>query len=239
MAKIAQKIKELRTLLGLNQAELGKKLGGVPQATISKWERDKQNPDAEHTARLASLAGQDVHEWLGIRPIGGGDATPKGKRIPIVGAVAAGEWREAVAYADEDQEWVEAQLPSSYRNLDIQAFDVTGPSMNRVYPDGTLVYVASTQSYRAPESGDRVLVVRHNQVGQVEVTLKEYVVDDNGKRWLWPRSYDPMHQAPIDPTEKSDGDVVISGIVVAALVLEKGRVLPAASGRKRVSRRAA
>lgn len=232
MSKMSQKIKNLRTLLGLDQTEFGKKLGGVPQATVSKWERDKQQPDAENTVRLARLADVEPHDWLGIPGLGG--VAPKGQRVPIVGAVAAGEWREAVAYPEDDQDWVEAALPSSYRNLEIQAFDVNGPSMNRVYPDGTLVYVASTQSYRAPESGDRVLVVRHNKVGLVEVTLKEFVVDDAGKRWLWPRSYDPMYQAPLDYADKSDGDVVVSGIVVAALVLEKGRALPSA---KKASRK--
>lgn len=225
MSKMSRKIKELRTVLGVDQTEFGKRLGGVPQATVSKWERDKQAPDAEHTVRLARLAGIQPHAWMGIPGIGASEPEG-GKRVPVVGAVEAGEWREAVAYPEDDQEWVEAQLPSSYRNLEIQAFDVRGQSMNRVYPDGTIVYIASTQSFRAPESGDRVLVVRHNKVGLVEVTLKEYVVDDAGKRWLWPRSYDPMFQAPLDYTDKSDGDVVVSGVVVAALVLEKGRMLP-------------
>jgi transcriptional regulator with XRE-family HTH domain len=228
MTSIAKKIRDLRTLLALDQTEFGKKLdpkNPVPQATISKWERDKQQPDAENTVRLARLAGVPPHQWLGIPGIGEVEVE-RGKRVPIIGAVAAGEWREAVAYPDDEQEWVEAQLPASYRNLDIQAFDVSGPSMNRVYPDGTLAFIASTQSFRGPENGDRVLVIRHNRTGLVEATLKEYVIDDAGKKWLWPRSYDPMHQAPIDPSDKAEGDVVVSGVVVAALVLEKGRMLP-------------
>ncbi len=233
MSKMSRKIKDLRTVLGLDQTEFGKKMADtkaglppVPQPTVSKWELDKQLPDTDHMRRLAKLAGVPMHEWLDVPPVGQSHPV-RGKRIPIVGAVAAGAWREAVAYPEEDQEYVEAQLPSSYRNLEIQAFDVEGTSMNKVYPDGTLVYVASTASYRAPESGDRVLVVRTNRDGLVEVSLKEYEIDETGKRWLWPRSYDPMHQAPLDYLSRSEGDVTISGIVVAALVIEKGRMLPA------------
>lgn len=98
--------------------------------------------------------------------------------------------------------------------------------MNRVFPEGTTVYAALTMSYREPEHEDRVIVIRKDKHGLVKATLKELVIKDDGKRWLWPRSYDPEHQAPIQYV-RGDGDdsVTISGIVVASLVLESSRKL--------------
>lgn len=222
MAKIAKKIKDLRLLLNLGQAELGKALGGIPQSTISKWENGKQEPDAENTLKLAALAGVEPHQWMGIPAIG--EVVPQARRIPVVGAVQAGAWREAVAYPEDDQRWVEAPLPDEFGKYDIQAFDLVGPSMNMVYPDGTTIYVASTMTYGEPVSGDRVLVIRKDKSGLVEATLKEFVVGEDGRVWLWPRSTDPEFQAPLPYVEGSDGDdIVVSGIVVAALVLERSR----------------
>jgi len=229
---MAQKIRDLRTLLDMNQAEFGKKLGGVPQATVSKWERGKQKPDSGHAVRLARLAGIEPHDWLGI--VGLGETEITGRRIPVVGALQAGQWRDAVAYPEDDQRWIEAPLPPEFQRYDIQAFDLVGPSMNRVYPDGTIVYIASTQSYRAPENTDRVLVIRRNNLGLVEATLKEYVVGEDGKKWLWPRSHHPEHQAPLEYVKGSDGDeITVTGIVVAALVLERSRQMPKKRREKR------
>lgn len=75
---------------------------------------------------------------------------------------------------------------------------------------------------RKPKSGDRVVVQRVSTDGLYEVTLKEYVVDENGKTWLWPRSTDPDHQAPIRYVSKGRGTegVHILGVVVASFVVE-------------------
>ena len=212
--KIARKIKELRTLLDLNQAELGKKLG-VPQATVSKWENEKQEPDSENTVKLAALAGVQADEWLGIAGLGKATLSPR--RIPLVGELQAGSWREAVVF--DDGEYVESPLPPSFGKLGVQAFRVVGTSMDRLYPDGTIVYVAPVSKYRAPETGDRVLVIRANTKGLFEATLKEYTVGADGKKWLWPRSSDPEHQAPL-PYGGDGEDVDVTGIVVAHFMVE-------------------
>lgn len=228
MVKIAKKIKDLRTRLGLTQEEFGKKLD-TPQATVSKWETGKQEPGSENNLRLAHLAQVEVHDWLDMPALG--TSSVRSRRVPIVGTLQAGDWREAVEYPPDEQRQIEAPIPSSiegYRtsNLELQAFEVEGPSMNRVFPEGTIVYAASVMSFREPRSGDRVIVFRRNKVGLTEATLKEYVTEDDGRQWLYPRSYDPEHQAPLQYKRGSDGDEIrISGIVVAALVLEASRRL--------------
>jgi transcriptional regulator with XRE-family HTH domain len=226
MTKIAKKIKDLRQLLKLTQSELGVKVG-VPQATVSKWENGKQEPDSENNVKLASFAGVEIHEWLDMPQLG--QSTVRTRRVPLVGVLQAGAFREAVEYPVDDQRQIEAPIPAVIegvptRNLELQAFEVAGPSMNRYYPDGTVVYAASVMSFRAPEHEDRVIVVRRNKSGLVEVTLKEYVVAEDGRKWLYPRSYDPEFQAPLQYRDGSDGDEIhVTGIVVAALVVESSR----------------
>jgi hypothetical protein len=146
--------------------------------------------------------------------------------VPLVGVLQAGNWREAVEIPEDDQRMIEAPIPSVIdgvptSRLELQAFEVAGTSMNLVYPEGTTVYAASTMSYREPEHGDRVIVIRKDKHGLVEATLKELVIEDDGKKWLWPRSHDPEHQAPL-PYNNGE-EVVVSGIVVASLVIEASR----------------
>lgn len=232
MTKIAKKIKDLRASLNLTQLELGEKVG-VPQATVSKWENEKQEPDKENNLKLAHLATVDIHDWMDMPELG--RSTVRSMRAPLVGVLQAGNWREAVAYPESEWRSVDAPLPSSFdgiptRSMEVQAFEVEGPSMNLVYPQGTLVYAASVMSYRQPMDGDRVIVVRTSKLGLVEVTLKEYVVGEDGRKWLMPKSTDPEHQTPLPFVEGSDGDEVrIAGIVLGAVVLERNRRLPPVS----------
>ena len=220
MANMARKIKDLRLLLGINQRELAEKIGLKSQGSVSKWERGKEIPDSTHTVRLAKLAGVGVHEWLDMPDIG--ETVMPRRRLRLVGSVQAGAWKEAIE--DSEQRWVDTPLPAEFDNVDVQAFEVTGSSMNKIYPEGTVVYVASVHSYRAPEDEDRVLIIRRNEAGLYEATLKEYIVGEDGQKWLWPRSYDPQHQAPLEYIKGSDGeDITIKGIVVASLIVEAKR----------------
>jgi len=228
MTKIAKKIKDLRTLLQLRQWELAEKLGdGVQQSTVSQWERGKQEPNSENTLKLAALAGVEPHEWMGLPQLG--ESMVRHRRVPVVGVLQAGDWREAVEYPEDDQRLIEAPIPDFIdghrtNQLEIQAFEVAGPSMNRVYPEGTIVYAASTMSYREPENEDRVVVFRTDRNGLVEATIKEYIVESDGRKWLFPRSYDPEHQAPLPYADVAKGEeVVVSGIVIAAMVIESSR----------------
>lgn len=228
MSKIAKKIKDLRIQMNLKQRELGEKLGGVLQSTVSQWERGKQEPDAENSLKLAAIAGVEPHEWMDMPKLG--ESTIRQRRVPLVGVLQAGDWREAVEYPESDQRLIEAPIPAMIEDryptnrLELQAFEVAGSSMNKVYPEGTTVYAASTMSFREPENLDRVIVVRKDKHGLYEATLKELVIEDDGRKWLYPRSHDPEHQAPIQYVRGGgDDEVTISGIVIASLVLEASR----------------
>jgi transcriptional regulator with XRE-family HTH domain len=210
----ARQIQLLRKQAGMTQADLAKKVG-VHQATVSKWEQGDDIPGGDTLSILASLFKVHPNEITGI----GVDAkSPVGRRVQIIGEIAAGEWAETHEI-DEPFFTTVPGLPSRFDRVQLQGFRVKGDSMNMVYPDGSIVYVAPIGAVSSwPKSG-QVVMVMHHKHGETEATLKEYVENEHGKL-LWPRSTHPAHQAPLDYKAKRgpDEEVVITGVVVAALV---------------------
>lgn len=210
---IANRIKRFRLSTGMTQKELGDKID-AHQTSVSRWERGKEAPGGLALKRLATALGVSEREILGSNK-------PAGRRVRFAGELAAGDWRESLE--DDSHTTVSGDnLPPHLDNVAVQAFRVRGDSMNKVYPDGSIVYVAPIHELPgAPKSGQMVAVQRRDSHGLYEATLKEYVIDNDGKKWLWPRSDSPLHQAPIDYKKNGRGEVEevnIMGVVVAALV---------------------
>lgn len=210
----ARQIQLLRKQADMTQAELAKQVG-VHQATVSKWEMGDDIPGGDTLTTLASLLGVHPNEITGA---GVDPKAPTGRKVQVIGEIAAGEWAETHEIADPFYTTVPG-LPSRFDKVALQGFRVKGDSMNKLYPDGSIVYVAPINAVSGwPRSG-QVVMVMHHKHGESEATLKEYVVDEHGK-WLFPRSNHPAHQAPVDYKAKRgpDEEVVITGVVVAALV---------------------
>ncbi len=220
MRKISSKIKDLRSILGMDQTAFGKLIGDVDQSTVSRWERNVQKPGAGHIIRMAELAGVSPQQFLGIAAPGGSAAD---RRVRVIGSLQAGDWREALEWPTEEQYEVPAPLPQDLQDRELIGFEIHGPSMNQVYPDGSVVYVEPLFSLgREPKSGERVAVQRVSADGTYEATCKEYVVGPDGHAWLWPRSNDPQHQTPIPFVDgrRRTREVLIIGVVRAALIVE-------------------
>ena len=225
MRNLSKKIKDLRLSLGMKQGDFAKAVGDVDQSTVSKWENDMQKPAASQMVRIASLANITAEQFLGIK-LPGAPSTIEGRTVRVTGELQAGSWSEAIDWPEEDQYEVPAPLPQQWADFPVHARLVSGPSMNRVYPDGTVVYIVPLQALgRKPLNGERVAVQRVDEAGNYEATLKEYVVDEQNKVWLWPRSYDPQHQAPLPYVDgrRRGGNVTIIGVVVASFVIETAR----------------
>lgn len=220
MRNLSKKIKDLRLSLGMRQMDFAKAVGGVDQSTVSKWEIGAQKPSSEQTAKIAGLANISVEQLLGLQ-VPGKSEQQSMRTVLVTGELQAGSWSEATDWPHDDQYSVPAPLPEWTEGMPIHAREVRGSSMNRIYPDGTIVYVAPLPALgRKPRTGESVAVQRVDAAGNYESTLKEYVVDDDGKAWLWPRSTDPLHQAPLEyAARKRGGDVTIVGVVVAYLVM--------------------
>ena len=147
------------------------------------------------------------------------------RTVYIRGSVQAGAWNEAVEWPR--QEWTAVSLPlhDIADSVTPFALRVAGTSMNLLYREGDILVCVSLYDFHRPlRTGDRVIVQRRSREGFYEATCKEYR-DVGGTVWLWPRSDDPEHQAPIrmpsgpDDPPRADGveDVRITGVVVKSV----------------------
>lgn len=213
---IGRKIKALRREAGLTQIGLAEKLN-IPQSTISKYERGANIPGSDIMGRLALALNVTPKDIIGV----GIDGGAPGRRVSVIGALAAGEWAETIEWPYYEQFEVPLLAPDSLAGVPITAFRVEGDSMNKIYPNNSIVYVSPLRGN--PRSGDVVVVMRSDAHGLTEGTLKEYVVDGDGKKWLWPRSSAPEHQAPLQYMSKRGDTVEVTGVVVAALTFPGAR----------------
>lgn len=214
MSRIGKRVRELRDSLKVNQAAFGR-LVGVDQATVSRWESDTQRPEGDALLNLAKLAKKSVEEFLGtaeLRPA-------KIEDVSVIGKVQAGEWVEAWETPLDDQFEVGVVQNPKYRGFRRFGMEVCGPSMNLIYPEGSIVIcVRFSDLAREPVTGERVLVERQRHDGLVEITVKEYVVDPATKKvWLWPRSDRPEFAQPIPLPEPENGNG-IEDVRIIALV---------------------
>lgn len=125
---------------------------------------------------------------------------PSIETIYVKGFVQAGHMQEAIEWPASD--WIPVYAPTDSRYQDIERFglQVRGNSMNRVYPDGSIVIaIRFDQLGRMPRSGERVVVLCRTKYGsdEMEATVKRYQIDEAGRHILWPESDDPLYQTPI------------------------------------------
>lgn len=200
--------------------------------------RHHENGTAGYTQARAieyAAAYHTTPEWLlfgrGPAPTGesgvhelGGEWTPRPVgRLPVLGAVAAGIWQEPAMIDPEDVEgYLPVEVPG-YDQATLYALRVTGPSMNRYYPEGRYIVVAPVAETGVRE-GDHV-VVRRNRAGLTETTVKEVVVEGD-RIALWPRSTHEAHQTPIyiaGDEHDQDAPQIVAVVVADYAMRERGK----------------
>lgn len=213
-----ERLRELIHERGITARALSKSIGDNPYLIRDILSGKSANPRTDTISRIASQLGVPVSELItedehilisapsaAIRRIR--------RRIPILGEVAAGIWKETTPREIRDAEEHLDMDVRGYETAQLYALRVVGPSMNRVYEPGTYVVVAP-----AAEAGLRVgdhVIVERRRNGFVEVTVKELAVDENGEALLWPRSTHPDHQTPVPYEPTGDDATTIVGVVVA------------------------
>lgn len=218
----AQRLKAAREAAGYETAKQAAEAMGVAVATYLQHENGTRGVPAARAERYARFF-RTTPEWLlygrgelssninsseGFRPVN--------RTVPLLGEVQAGAWREVVEeYAPEE---VVPVYLAGFEGANLFALRIRGPSMDRYYPDGTMVIVCPAAEIGVRE-GDHV-IVRRRRGSLVETTVKE-VVRERGGIALWPRSTDPAHQEPIRLKTVRDADEgpEIIGVVVSSYVV--------------------
>ena len=200
------KLAEMRKRAGLTQQQLAEKIG-VTQQTIWYYENGRRELKSGVLIELSNALGCSVSELLGLGEVKGviPSCPAKTHAMPLVGRIAAGTPREAIYQVGETHE-----SPESIWEAHPNGFwlAVSGNSMNRLFPEGTLVLIDPDDEVR---NGDVGVVF----VNGDDATLKRVYYDGETVR-LHPESYDPEYMdRVIDRRDPDAPEVRILGKAVS------------------------
>jgi transcriptional regulator with XRE-family HTH domain len=205
------RLAELRKRKGMTQTALAERMG-VEQPTIGRWETGRREPNFEQLFQLAGI--------LDVEPgslIDSSIAAPMGPRLYVKGEVAAGVWNVAFEYPETEWQTFTGRADVTADLTHRFGLRVIGDSMNELYPPGTIVECVSLFGRAEAMPGKCVVVVRMDDQGLYEATVKE-LVEQDGELWLVPRSTNPMHR-PIRLSENEPGIVEtrLAAVVVSSV----------------------
>ncbi len=184
---------------GLSREDLADQIGCHP-ITISKL--------ITGTQRLSDIWIEKIAGALNVTPGALFDETPNIRLVPVRMHVQAGHWSESNEWPPDDQYMVPVPDDADLRGITLFAAETRGPSMNRRWPEGTvIVFTAGIETEDDVIIGKRYIVEWERADGLREATVKTLWRDDDGKFWLLPESDDPRHQAPI-ALNGNEGDTI-------------------------------
>lgn len=133
-----QRLAKGREAIGWSQQELAAALHSS-QGTVSRYEIGSRVPDYDRIREISDVSGISVAFLMGLSddPFSEPSRGPVYMR-PMLGRIAAGTPRAAIEQADERHETSSALYQDHPRGFWLQ---ISGNSMNRLFPDGALVYV--------------------------------------------------------------------------------------------------
>lgn len=154
------------------------------------------------------------------------EAPPSSKlrTVRVAAHVQAGYWAENWEWPYDEQYDVAVPADEFLSQVELFAAETRGPSMNRRWPEGTVVVFTNViETEESPQIGKRYVVERRRANGDLEHTVKLLHQDADGRYWLVPESTDPVFQQPIPVDEDSQGgdfEVRIVGRVRYAVTRE-------------------
>lgn len=215
-----QWVKDALQHAGLSQAEATRRLRDRfnwpdDRSILNKMVLRKRGVEAAEALQIAEVTGfplpREVEQSEGLR------------HVEVQAHVQAGVWAETWEWEEDDKYLVAVPDYPDTRQFRLHAVEARGTSMNKRYPDGTVLVFTDVNETREPKiPGKRYIVERRRLSGEIEHTVKLLHADAEGKLWLMPESDDPRFQEAISLEEGArDGDVVvIIGRVVAAVLKE-------------------
>ena len=132
------------------------------------------------------------------------------RTVTVAAPVQAGYWAETWEWSDDEKYDVAVPADPVLDGFRLYGAETRGPSMNRRYPERTvLVFADVRETEESPQPGKRYVVERRRADGLVEHTVKLLHQDEAGKFWLVPESTDPLYQEPISVEDGArNGDEV-------------------------------
>lgn len=165
--------------------------------------------------------------WLltgeGRGPGSDNDAPAGLRRIKVAAHIQAGFWAESWEWDEDEQYSVYIPDDPELRPFRLYAAETRGPSMNKRYPERTVLIFTNVQETMEPAiAGKRYIVERRRAGGEAEHTVKLLHIDEDGKHWLLPESDDPRFQTAISIEEGTEDEdtVIIIGRVHYAVAKE-------------------
>lgn len=201
------KIAEARNAKGWSQAELARRIG-TTQQQIARYESGENDVKSSVIIKLSAALDVTISYLLGLTGEQS-DIKPNREHVmhdmPVLGRIAAGTPREAMCTSDE---WhaTRDELWSSHRG----GFwlIVAGNSMNRLFPEGSLVLIDPDEEVR---DGDVAAVF----VNGDDATIKR-VFFEGGRVRLHPESYDAEYRdRVIDRTDPDAPEFRVIGKAVS------------------------
>lgn len=193
MTTIGQKIKQVRTAAGLTQVAFASAVG-VDQSTVSRWERDRQEPDPDQLLALAQFSNEPMENFIQLIKDDGVGL----RSIYVTGVCETNRWVRGVERPTK--EWYRISIPPNGLPETVQPFglEVNDTGADLEFPPGSIaICIAVADMPGRPEPGDWVVVRAQRDDSLVELTIREMRLDALGQRWLWPKSSDPRCQQPI------------------------------------------
>lgn len=194
---------------------------GVSPARITDLVSGKRSVGATEIPIIAAYL--EWPEILLLSKISGGVVAPTALgSVRVIGEVQAGIWRPAVIWPYDEQYIAPVAADPRYAQFPQFGLLVRGPSMNKIFPDGSVaICVNLIDLGRDPRSGQRVVVQRRIATEDgYEVTIKELEKDAQGDYWLWPRSTDPNFQQPWklrhEYARDDNEDVQVAALVIGS-----------------------
>ena len=185
------------------------------------------NPTLDTILGLARALDKDLSEFVpsgAYGSMGAPGARAAGpERLKVVGAVAAGIWREQTEWSDEDVYEIEVG-PNPVAGGERFALRMEGHSMDRIIPPGSdLECLRVTFGVVDPQPGD-IVIVQRNRHDLQELTCKR--LDFDGQNWvLRGESTRPEFQEPILIGRPDDGHFGDDETAVIAIVLRSHQTL--------------
>jgi SOS-response transcriptional repressor LexA len=177
------------------------------------------NPTLDTLVGLAKALEMDISQMIpaaasAMHRVGGAQSY---EMLEVVGAVAAGVWREQTEWSQDDRYSIEVG-PNPFPGSERLALKMEGLSMDKVIPPGSdLECLRVAYGYVEPQPGD-IVIVQRDKHDLHELTCKR--LDHDGQNYiLRAESTRAEFQEPIVIGRPDENSISDDGIAIIAIVL--------------------